>query len=238
VDRVEALIEAVVELDEPSALELVDELLAGGAMGSAVIKASCAALEIVGERYERQEYFLSALIVAGEIFKNVVDRVGEVAGSDAGAAGGGARVAGGSLNVSSARVLLGTVEGDIHDLGKNIVATVLIGLGFTVRDVGVDVAPACLVEEALEFRPDIIGLSGLLIPTAVTSMRKTIDAVRAEWKGGGDCPSVIIGGNVDKAVADYVGADTWTTDAVEGARICQRLLEARATRAIGSPLPT
>lgn len=211
-DRGEALIEAVVELDEQGALRLVDELLAAGASNSVILQAACAALEIVGERYERQEYFLSALIVAGEIFKSVVDVVKAELWND-------------RSGLVSGKVLLGTVEGDIHDLGKNIAGMALTGLGLTVRDLGVDVPASRFVEEARQFRPDILGLSGILVPVAARSMRETVEAIRADRNAEEVPLFVIIGGNVDKTIADYVGADTWTTDAMEGARICQRLLE-------------
>jgi methanogenic corrinoid protein MtbC1 len=83
------------------------------------------------------------------------------------------------------------------------------------------------VEEVREYRPDILGLSGILIPIAAVGMRKTVDAVRADRDEGGGAPFVIIGGRVDQAIADYVRSDSWTTDAMEGARICQSFMEAK-----------
>jgi methanogenic corrinoid protein MtbC1 len=82
------------------------------------------------------------------------------------------------------------------------------------------------VEEVREYEPDILGLSGILIPIAATGMRKTVEAVRADRAEAGRMPFVIIGGRVDQAIADYVRSDSWTTDAMEGARICQRFMEA------------
>jgi len=214
VDRVEALTEAIVEMDEVLALRLVGELVDAGASRSAVLQAANAALQTVGERYEREEYFLSALIVGGELFKKVVEMLGpETRGNASGAIQG--------------KILLGTVEGDLHDIGKNMAATTLSGLGFEVRDIGVDVPSAQFVEEVREYEPDILGLSGILIPIAATAMRKTVEAVRADRAEGGKSPFVIIGGRVDQVIADYVRSDSWTTDAMEGARICQRFMEAK-----------
>jgi methanogenic corrinoid protein MtbC1 len=211
-DRVEALTTAIVEMDEDQALRLVNELLDAGIGRAAIVQAANAALEIVGERYERKDYFLSALIVGGEIFRKVIEVVGPEPRSQ-------------TAESVLGKVLLGTVEGDLHDIGKNMAATVLTGVGFEVRDIGVDIPTAQFVEEVREFDPDILGLSGILIPVAATSMRKTVDAVRAARAEAGKMPFVIIGGRVDQAVAQYARADSWTTDAMEGARICQRYVE-------------
>lgn len=213
-DRVEALTEAIVEMDEVLALRLVGELMDAGASRSAILQAANAALQTVGERYERKEYFLSALIVGGEIFKQVVEMLGpQTPSSTSGAILG--------------KVLLGTVEGDIHDIGKNMAVTTLTGLGFEVRDIGVDIPSTQFVEEVREYQPDILGLSGILIPIAATAMRGTVEAVRADRAEAGKMPFVIIGGRVDRTIADYVRSDSWTTDAMEGARICQRFMEAK-----------
>jgi methanogenic corrinoid protein MtbC1 len=212
-DRVEAFTHAIVEMDEELALRLVADLIDAGASRSAILQAANAALRIVGERYERGEYFLSALIVGGDIFKRVVEALGPETRDSSGAALG--------------KVLLGTVEGDIHDIGKNMAATALSGLGFEVRDIGVDIPSAQFVEEVRVYDPDILGLSGILIPIAATAMRKTVEAVRGDRTEAGKMPFVIIGGRVDQAIADYVRSDSWTTDAMEGARICQRFMEAK-----------
>lgn len=202
-------------MDEDLALRLVGELVAEGAGRATIVQAATTALQIVGERYERKEYFLSALIVGGEIFKQVVELMGppEASSNKPGSVVG--------------KVLLGTVEGDLHDIGKNMAATALTGLGFEVRDIGIDIPSAQFVQEVREFDPDILGLSGILIPIAATSMRKTVEAVRADREHAGKTPFVIIGGRVDQAIADYVRSDSWTTDAIEGARICQRFMEAK-----------
>ncbi len=215
-DQVEALTSAIVEMDEELALRITRELKEAGTSRAAILQAATAALRIVGERYERREYFLSALIVGGDIFKQVLEVLGP-------------EVRGEASDTRLGKVLLGTVEGDIHDIGKNMAATALSTVGFEVRDIGVDVPTEGFAEVFREWQPDILGLSGIVMPVAAEAMRRTIRAVRAEGRQAGRSPFVIIGGRVDKAIADYVKADSWTTDAVEGAKICQRFMETKTT---------
>ena len=121
-------------------------------------------------------------------------------------------------------MLLGTVQGDIHDIGKNILSIMLSCYGFTVRDLGVDVPPVDFVAAAGEIRPDIIGLSGLLT-VSYDSMRETVRLVRAADEPSLVATPVIIGGGLlNPQVCSYVGADFWTTDAMAGIRHCQALM--------------
>lgn len=209
--QLELLSEALVELDEERSLEIAREALGAGVRSLALLQACERAMRVVGERYERQEYYLSALIFAGEIFRQLMDlaRPGlekELRGS------------------ASGTVVLGTVARDIHDIGKNIVATALEGFGFSVVDLGVDVSPERFLTAAREHKPDVIGLSGL-ISASYQSMKATVDLLRAHEDELGQLPAVVLGGEaVDEQVRSYVGADSWTTDAMEGVRICQRLV--------------
>lgn len=166
----------------------------------------------VGERYECHDYYLSGLIMAGEIFREVMvltqpSLEDELAGTATGT------------------VLLGTVRGDIHNIGKNVVRVALRSFGFTVEDLGVDVAPEVFVERLEATRPDIVGLSGL-VSASYQSMRDTVAQVRTHAeRHGRHIPVIIGGGTVNEEVCRYVGADFWTTDALEGVRICQRLTQ-------------
>ncbi len=206
---------AVAALDERAAHRLVLEALAGGATTEAIIQATKEGLRVVGERYERQEIFLSGLIMAGEIFRGMMDLAlpdWETAPLSGGRSG---------------KVLLGTVAGDIHDLGKNMAALSFRAFGFGVEDLGVNVQPEEFLQAAVASKPDIIGMSGLLT-LAFTSMRETVELIRANEAELGGSPLIVIGGaTVDELIADWVGADHWTNDAMEGVRICQRLLEMR-----------
>jgi dimethylamine corrinoid protein len=164
----------------------------------------------VGERYEREEYFIAGLIMAGELFKEVLDLVEPSLEQP-------------SHGESKGTILLGTVAKDIHDIGKNLFAGSLRGFGFEVIDLGVDVAPETFLEEAKRCRPDIVCLSGL-IAAAFDSMKKTVASLRSqEAEFGRRIPVVIGGAIVDGRVCEYVGADSWSTDAMEGVRICEKL---------------
>lgn len=202
---------ALVELDEQRTLSLVPVLLDQGASPLSILNGCQQALRVVGERYERQEYYISGLIMAGELFKEVLDLVqplyeesppGETAGT----------------------ILLGTVARDIHDIGKNLFATTLRGFDFNVIDLGVDVTPERFLDEVQRSRPDVVCLSGLIM-AAFESMKLTVALLRGrEAKLDYRPPIILGGGTVDGRVCDYCGADSWSTDAMEGVRICQELV--------------
>jgi methanogenic corrinoid protein MtbC1 len=180
-----------------------------------IIKDCEQAMRLVGERYEGREYYLSGLIMAGEIFREVMAMVQplmeqQLAGS------------------SSGRVLLGTVQGDIHNIGKGIVEVALRCHGFTVEDLGVDVAPQSFVDHIKNNPPDVIGLSGL-ITVAYESMKETVRLLRGKsMRGQAPIPIIIGGGTLNETVCRFVGADFWTTDALEGVRICQRIVHQKS----------
>ncbi len=211
-DRLTVLTEAIVDLDEDLTLRLASELVADSAIPRRHILQACQeAMRLVGERYERQEYYLAGLILAGELFTEVMALVQPEGGAE-------------QLIDPVGTVLLGTVAGDIHDIGKNMFATALRTSGFAVVDLGVDVPPARFLEVAAQVKPGVVCLSGLITP-AFTNMKVTVDLLRAEESRLGYRPPVVIGGGtVDETVRAYVGADSWSCDALEGVRICRRLL--------------
>ncbi len=211
-DLQDALIRHVIDLEEGPALSLARRLLDDGLDPLALIKHCEKAMLAVGERYASQEYYLSGLIMAGEIFQEIMvlteplmkQRLGEGV---------------------SGTVLLGTVQGDLHDIGKNTVALALRCYGFAVEDLGVDVPPESFLRAVQENRPDVIGLSGL-ITLSFESMKETILLVRTDAPPGHNPIPVIIGGTaMNERVCDLVGADYWTTDAMNGVRICQAVTE-------------
>lgn len=216
---------AVAALDYQAAIELVGQAQARGESAADIVHATQAGMRAVGERYEREEIFLSGLIMAGEIFRGVMELVQPDWESS---------LQGGA----SGSVLLGTVAGDIHDLGKNMAALAFRAFGFAVEDLGVDVPPEEFLAAARRLNPDIIGMSGL-VTIAFSSMRETVALVREHEAELANPPLTVIGGaTVDENVARYVGADHWTNDAMEGVRICQRLIEGRRGAADGSaPAP-
>jgi dimethylamine corrinoid protein len=128
-------------------------------------------------------------------------------------------------NNQSGVILLGTVEGDIHDIGKNNLILLLNSYGFTVHDLGVDVPALEFLNRAVMIRPDIIGLSGLLT-SSYDSMRKTVKMIRESEDPKIAATPVILGGNqLNEQVCEYIGGDAWVTDAMTGVRLCQKYLE-------------
>ncbi len=218
-DELQAIAQALVELEEEETLRLVREALTRGeGTPLAILHACQRAMRVVGERYERHEYYLSGLILAGEIFKEVLDLVQPEHESPA-------------LQQPVATVVLGTVAGDIHDIGKNMFGSTLRGYGIAVIDLGVDVSPERFLAEVRRSRPDIVCLSGL-ITTAFHSMKRTVELLRDHETELGYLPPVVIGGGtVDESVCQFTAADSWSNDALEGLRICQRLLAGKRSPA-------
>lgn len=195
----EKLKELMADLKEKEALEVVKEMLDNGEDPLEVLEVCRNAVEIVGKRFEDGKYFIPDLLMSGEIMEGISDLVKPHISSDDGE------------TQKCGKVLIGTVEGDIHDIGKNIVTFMLEVNGFDVIDIGVDVPPAVFVEKVKEFKPQVVGLSGLLT-LAFDSMKKTIEAL--ENTGLRDQVKVMIGGSpTDEKVAEYVGADAYGKDA-------------------------
>lgn len=206
-----ALIQNIADLNENATLNLVQMLIESQNNPLDIVQDCQEGMRQVGERYERGEYFLSALIMAGEIFREVMEMVTPLIKE---------RFRGNESGV----ILLGTVEGDIHDIGKNNLSLLLTSYGFTVHDLGVDVPPSEFLRQALARRPDIIGLSGLLT-SSYDSMRRTVQLLRSAEDSKVVKTPIIIGGNqLNEQVCQYVGADAWVNDAMSGVRWCQRWL--------------
>jgi methanogenic corrinoid protein MtbC1 len=211
-DNRKALISHLADLDETYVLKAVRRLLDEGQDPVAIIQDCEHAMRLVGERYERREYYLSALIMAGEIFREVMI-ISQPSMEQ--------RLVGNT----SGRILLGTVQGDIHDIGKDIVELALRCYGFTVEDLGIDVPPQNFLEHIQSNSPDIIGLSGL-VTVAYESMRETTQLLRGYTIPGQTTIPIIIGGStLSEEICRFVGADFWVTDAMEGVRICQRIMQ-------------
>ncbi len=206
------LVEGLADMNEDEALPLAKRmLLEDKADPMRVLELCRAAMDIVGKRFEEGEYFLPELVLAGEM----LDTIGAVAKPLIKAAGGGAAQTHG-------RVLIGTVHGDLHDIGKNIVTFMLDINGFEVKDIGIDVPVARFVEEIRGFKPSVVGLSGFLT-LAFDSMKETVQAIEAE--GLRDQMKIMIGGGqVDEAVRTYTGADAYGSNAVAAVTLCRRWL--------------
>lgn len=201
----EKLIEALSDLKEEEAVKMVKNKLATGETPLEIIETCRKGIEIVGKRFENSEYFLPDLIMAGEILKKISEIVKPQMVGEAKRLG---------------KVVIGTVEGDIHDIGKDIVIFILDANGFGVYDLGVDIPPEKFVEKIREVKPEIVGLSGFLT-VAYDSMKKTVEAI--DKAGLRNKVKIIIGGgHIDERVQRYTGADAYATSAAEGVRICKK----------------
>jgi len=204
------LVDAIVSLKEEEALEIVRYRLEAGEEPMSLVEEARGGITIVGERFQSKEYFLSELIMSGEIFKQVMSLIEP-------------KLTGDIRTEIIGNIVLGTVKGDIHNIGKDIVASLLRIAGFEVFDLGTDVAPQTFVEKLLETGAPILGMSALVTPS-FESMKDTVKAIEEE--GIRDKIKVIIGGGmVIKQIKDYVGADAFTRDAAEGVAICKEFIE-------------
>ena len=201
------LLSAVSNMKEQEALEIVRDLLQTGEDSLKILNVCTRAMEIVGERFEAGEYFLPELIMAGEILKRISGLVKPQFQENAG-------------QEKKGKVLIGTVKGDIHDIGKDIVTFLLDVNGFEVRDIGIDVPPTKFVEEIETFQPQVVGLSGLLT-LAYDAMRETIVAI--EQAGLRSRVKIMIGGGqMTEKVCEYVCADAYGKDAVVGVALAKK----------------
>jgi methanogenic corrinoid protein MtbC1 len=202
-DEEKQLVEWLADMYEEEAIALSNKMLLEDEKDPMRVLDLCrAAMDIVGQRFEEGEYFLPELVLAGEM----LDNIGAVAKPlIKQTEGGEAKKLG--------RVLIGTVHGDLHDIGKNIVSFMLDINGFEVKDIGIDVPVQTFIEEINDFQPDVVGLSGFLT-LAFDSMKETIDAfdqagMREKFK------IMIGGGQIDETVRAYTGADAFGVNAVE-----------------------
>lgn len=201
---------AMGNLEEDEVARLLDGIVKSGSGVDGALAACQSGMNIVGEKYASGEYFVADLIYAGELMAGAVAVLKPLIKSDSSAAGG--------------KMVLCTVKGDIHDIGKNIVKALVEAAGIQVIDLGIDAQPQAIVEAIAKHDARILGLSGVLT-LAIDSMKDTVDALKAA--GFRDKVKVIIGGA--PVTADYcklIGADAWTLSAAEAVSICRNWLAA------------
>jgi 5-methyltetrahydrofolate--homocysteine methyltransferase len=180
-----------------------------------VLELCRSAMDIVGKRFEEGEYFLPELVLAGEM----LETIGAIAKPLI-------QVKPGEESKKLGKVLIGTVHGDLHDIGKNIVCFMLDINGFEVKDIGIDVPIDNFLGAIDEFKPDVVGLSGFLT-LAFDSMKETIAAI--ERAGRRDGLKIMIGGGqIDETVRAYTGADAFGVNAVEAVNLCKNWMGATA----------
>lgn len=202
------LADLIAALEEERVLQEVRGRLERGDEALSIIKELQEGMETVGEKFKAKEYFLSELVLSAEIFTSAMKLLEP-------------RLRVGVAAEKPARIVIGTPKGDIHDIGKNIVAVLLKAAGFEVYDLGVDVPVERFVDEVLEIRPQILGFSALMT-TSLEPIKETLERLKS--LNLRDSVKVIIGGGVTtEAARVYVGADAQTRDAVEGVELCRKL---------------
>jgi 5-methyltetrahydrofolate--homocysteine methyltransferase len=202
----EDLIMMIADLHEDEAIRIVEERLRSGEDAFKLLADSRRAMEIVGERFENKEYFIPDLVYSGEILQSIAEIIKP------------------QLTISTeydrlGKVIIGTVAGDIHDIGKNIVTFMLDINGFEVYDLGIDVPARQFVEKAEETQTIIIGLSGLLT-LAFDSMKETISVIK-QANLSDSLRIMIGGGQIDDEVRQYTGADAFGTDAMSAVSLAK-----------------
>lgn len=191
------LINAITEMREEDALKITHQLLDGGTVPLEVLDACKDAMDIIGERFEKGEAFIPELILAGEMMTAISTVIKPRMAEETGTAKLG-------------KIVIGTVEGDIHDIAKDIVAFMLDINGFEVTDLGVDVPPAKFVGAVKETGATMVGLSGFLT-LAYDPMKDTVAALKA---AGLNVKIMIGGGQIDEQIREYTGADAYGRDAM------------------------
>ena len=197
----EELIEAITEMREEDAMKIAIQMLDAGADPLDVLEASRKALDAIGQRFAAGVYFLPELMLAGEMMTQISELIKP-------------RLAAMPERKRHGKVLIGTVQGDIHDIGKNIVSFMLDVNGFEVLDLGVDVPPQKFVSAIQDFQPQVVALSGFL-SLSFDAMKNTVAAIASA--GLRDKVKIMIGGGqINEEVQEYAGADGYGRDAMAG----------------------
>jgi methanogenic corrinoid protein MtbC1 len=195
-------------LKEPEALAYVDEALGKGTAAEELLGEAQAGMSVVGERFSKGEYFIPDLIFSGEILKGVIQKIEPKLKAGAG-----------KEAKHLGKVVVGTVAGDIHDIGKDLVVFMLDVNGFEVTDLGIDVPVKKFVDAIKETGSTVVGLSGFLT-LAFDSMKETVDAIKKA--GLRDKVKIMIGGGqIDDHVKDFTGADAFGKDAMAAVQLAK-----------------
>ena len=203
----EDLVSTLADLKEKEALKIVEDRLSAGEEPLKILDDARRAVEIVGKRFADSEYFIPDLVYSGEILKGITDMVKP-------------KLTKAAEVKRLGKVIIGTVAGDIHDIGKDIVVFMLDVNGFEVYDLGVDVPAQKFVQKIKESGAPIVGLSGFLT-LAFDSMKETVEAIKAA--GLRDKVKVMIGGGqITEEIKKYTGADAYGRDAMVGVSLAKK----------------
>jgi 5-methyltetrahydrofolate--homocysteine methyltransferase len=203
----QALIDAIADMREDEVFQIVDDLLEKATNPLDILDACREAMQIIGDRFQKGDCFIPELMLGGEMLGAVSARVKPLLQEQ----GAGAEKIG--------KVVFGTVQGDIHDIAKDIVVTMLDINGFDVTDLGIDVPPAKFVEAVKETGAKIVGLSGFLT-LAFDPMKDTVQALKEA--GLGDVKVMIGGGQIDEQIQKYTNADAYGRDAMAAVALAKQ----------------
>jgi len=194
------------DLKEPEALAFVDKALGEGVDSMDLLGDAKEAMNIVGQRFASEEYFIPDLVFSGEILKGIIKKLEP-------------HLKKGEEEERLGKVIIGTVAGDIHDIGKDLVAFMLDVNGFEVLDLGIDVPVQKFVDTIKETGTKVVGLSGFLT-LAFDSMKETVDAIKAAGLRN-NVKIMIGGGQMDEQVRDFTGADAYGKDAMAAVKLAK-----------------
>jgi len=204
-------INEIVELNEKNVEELVKKRISKNEDPLKIMDDVKKAMKIIGDKFGNKEYFLPELIMSGEILRQIFDELGPKMKEAQ------------SSEEKKGKILLGTVAGDIHDIGKDVVKFMLDVNGFEVLDLGVDVSAEKFIESLKEFKPKVLALSGFLT-LAYDSMKDLIDKLKDAGLRK-NIKIMIGGGTVDERIVDFVGADAYGQSAVDAVNIATEWME-------------
>lgn len=212
-EKANNLINCIAKLDEDEALILARDILESGTPGQDLLHYALEGLQVVGKKYEDGGCYLAGLVMAGEIMRSIVELIREISPI---------RTEG---EKASGTIVLGTIEGDIHDLGKDLVREVLQSHGFVIHDLGVDVAPEQFLAKTIQIQPDLVAIS-ILIRTCYQALSRAVTQIKTMIPAGFKRPGIIIGGGaVDEVVFEHVKADIWCPDIMDLTGQCRQWLK-------------
>ncbi|MDR2611431.1 MAG: cobalamin-dependent protein [Deltaproteobacteria bacterium] len=207
------LVQSLIALEVGASVDIARKLNEKEMPPKCILAACEAAMMEISELYDSGEYFIASLIMAGEIMNRVIKLVSP-------------RIEARVKRQYKGRVVIGTVRGEIHCLGKNIAGALLTAYGFEVEDLGVDVPSSRYVECARDLKPDLVGLS-VLLSSCFHSLEDTVTALR-ELRGDASAPAILISGaQVTSALKDYYRADYYAATVFDTVRLCESLAQSR-----------
>lgn len=207
--RLKGLLTMIIELREEACLAELKKMLELGVDPKELLDCFMEGMRRIGIQFETGKYFIAALIMAGEIMRSAMELLSPYLASQ-------------DARRESGTIVMGTIQGDIHDLGKNLFALLLRCHGFNIVDLGVDVPAEKFLHKAQEIKPDLIGISCVLT-TSVQNLKEAVSLLQKKLPQ--PQPAIIIGGTcLDERMAHYVGTVLWAGDAAAGLQICKKVM--------------